>query len=313
MFPQDVLDSFTKETGIGINYPYFDTDETMLAKLESAKGGDYDVVLADDYIIETAIQEGLVMPLGREKLPNFKNINPTYQGLYYDPDDIYTVPYGAGVMTIVYNPETVDVDIRGFDDLLDPSLKDSIGIVNSPRVIQGMSLIADGKSLNSEDPAAIRKANERLMKMAPNIRFIKEENLQDDIVSGEISVGVMFTSQVTQACLADPGLKVVYPEEGIGFGTMAQFIPAHAPHADAAHKFLDFILRPEISRECFQQVGYYSTNREADALFDEQYRELLTLPDGFRIDEMEAMRNIPAEPQELHFELWTEFRSACGK
>ena len=61
MFPQEVLDAFTAETGIKVNYSSFDTDETMLAKLETAKGGDYDVVIADDYIIETAIAEGLVM------------------------------------------------------------------------------------------------------------------------------------------------------------------------------------------------------------------------------------------------------------
>jgi spermidine/putrescine transport system substrate-binding protein len=57
MFPQEVLDAFTAETGIKVNYSSFDTDETMLAKLETAKGGDYDVVIADDYIIETAIAE----------------------------------------------------------------------------------------------------------------------------------------------------------------------------------------------------------------------------------------------------------------
>ena len=56
MFPQEVLDGFTEETGIEVTYSNFDTDETMLARLESAKGGDYDVVIADDYIIETAIQ-----------------------------------------------------------------------------------------------------------------------------------------------------------------------------------------------------------------------------------------------------------------
>ncbi len=60
MFPQEVLDDFEKETGTKVVYSNFDTDETMLEKLSMAKGGDYDVVIADDYIIETAIQEGLV-------------------------------------------------------------------------------------------------------------------------------------------------------------------------------------------------------------------------------------------------------------
>lgn len=58
MFPQEVLDGFTEETGIKVVYSNFDTDETMLEKLSQAKGGDYDVIVADDYIIEQAVSEG---------------------------------------------------------------------------------------------------------------------------------------------------------------------------------------------------------------------------------------------------------------
>ena len=67
MFPQEVLDAFTAETGYQVNYSSFDTDETMLARLEAAEGGDYDVVIADDYIIETAIAQGLVSELDKNK------------------------------------------------------------------------------------------------------------------------------------------------------------------------------------------------------------------------------------------------------
>ena len=63
MFPQEVLDGFTEETGIKVVYSNFDTDETMLEKLSQAKGGDYDVIVADDYIIDQAVSEGLVSEL----------------------------------------------------------------------------------------------------------------------------------------------------------------------------------------------------------------------------------------------------------
>lgn len=312
LFPQEVLDGFTKETGIKINYSSFDSNETMLAKLEAAKGGDYDVVLADDYIIELAIQEGLAMPLDKEQIPNYENVNPLYQGRYFDPENAYTVPYGAGIQTIVYNPDLVDIEIKGFDDLLDPSLKDSIGVTNNFRVINGMSLIADGESVNAEDPAAIEKAGEQVKAMAPNIRFIKDDNPQEDLIAGEISVGLLYTSQVTQACIANPNLKVVYPEEGVGFGIMAQFIPSNAPHAKEAHQFINYILRPEVSKVCFEQVGYYCTNKAADALIDEQYRPFLTLPEELKMEDMEVAHNISAEAMELHSRLWTEFRTLCG-
>ena len=128
MFPQEVLDGFTKETGIKINYANFDTDETMLAKLQMAKGGSYDVIIADDYIIQTVIAQGLAQKLDTSKLSGWGTINPIYQGQFYDPNNEYTVPYGAGVQTIVYNPEMVEKEITGYADLWDPSLKNNLAL-----------------------------------------------------------------------------------------------------------------------------------------------------------------------------------------
>ena len=112
MFPQEVLDGLEEKTGIKIVYSNFDTDETMYEKLSMAKGGDYDVVIADDYIIENVVQAGLAEKLDQSKLTGFENINPLYQGQFYDPNNEYTVPYGAGIPLIVYDPEMVDIEIK---------------------------------------------------------------------------------------------------------------------------------------------------------------------------------------------------------
>lgn len=313
MFPQEVLDSFTVETGIKINYSSFDTDETMLAKLETANGGDYDVVIADDYIIETAIAEGLVMELDKSLIPNFGNINPAYQGQFFDPKDAYTVPYGSGVQTIVYDPAQVELEIGSYADLWDASLKSSVGITSNARVMNGMALKIAGESYNTDDLDAIGAAGAKLAELAPNIRLIKDDNLQDDLLSGEVSACVMYTSQVTMACIANPELKVVYPSEGIGFGIMAQFVPVNAPHADAAHAFIDYILRPEVSKQCFEYMGYYCTNKAADALIEPEFRPFLTLPEDLDTGKMEMIQNISAEAEEAHIKVWTEFRQACGQ
>ena len=313
MFPQEVLDAFTAETGIKVNYSNFDTDEAMLQKLSQAKGGDYDLVIADDYIIETAIAEGLVMELDKSKIANIGNVNPVYQGQFFDPEDAYTVPYGAGVQTIVYNPDLVDIEINGYEDLWDAALESSLGITSNFRVMNGMALKIAGESYNTEDVAAIEAAGAKLLELAPNIRLIKDDNLQDDLISGEISAGVMYTSQVTMACLANPDLKVVYPSEGIGFGIMAQFVPVNAPNPDAAHAFIDYILRPEVSKQCFEYIGYYCTNQAADALIEDAYQSFLTLPEDFSADNMEMIQNISAEAMEAHTKVWTEFRTACGQ
>jgi spermidine/putrescine transport system substrate-binding protein len=313
MFPQEVLDGFTEETGIKINYNNFDFDETMLSKLEAAKGGDYDLVIADDYIIETVIAEGLAQKLDTSKISNYADINPIYQGQFYDPKDEYTVPYGAGVQTIVYDPSLVKIDIKGYADLFDPSLKDSVGTIANYRVINGLALKVLGESYNTEDVAKIEAAGKKLLELAPNIRVIKDDALQDDLISGEISAAVMYTSQVTTAKLANPDLKVVFPSEGIGFGIMANFIPSKAPNAAAAYAFIDYILRPEVSAKCFEWLGYYCTNKAAEQYISDDYKDFLTLPADISTGKMEMIQTVGAEAEEAHSKIWTEFKVAAGQ
>lgn len=308
MFPQEVLDGFEEEYGVKINFANFDYDEEMLAKLETAKGGEYDLIIADDYIIEIAIEEGLVQKLDKSKLDNYSNIDPAFQGQFYDETDEYTVPYGAGIPLIVYDPAAVDVEIKGYEDLWDASLEDNIALLGNYRVINGMVLKTMGKSFNETDPAVLEEMRQKLLTLAPNVRLISDNNTQDYLISGEAAVGFIYTSQVTMALAAREDLKVVYPEEGLGFGIMAGFIPSQAPNSDAAHAFLNYLLRPEIAAQCFEFIGYVCTNKAAVPYMSEAAQKSLALPEG--ATEGEFIMDIGAEANELHEKIWTEFKAA---
>lgn len=308
MFPQEVLDQFTKETGIKINYSNFDYDEDMLAKLETAKGGEYDVVIADDYIIQIAIEEGLVHKLDTSKLVNWEHINPIYQGQFFDPEDEYTVPYGAGVQTIVYDPALVDIEINGYADLWDSSLAGNIAITGNYRVIEGMALKTLGYSYNTEKESEITEAGNKLKELASNIRLISDNDTQNFVLTGEAAVGILYTSQVTAALLERSDLEVVYPEEGIGFGIMANFIPVHAPHTDAAYAFIDFILQPEISAACYEYMGYYCTNKAAESYICDEMKDVIIMPEG--LTNLEMIQPISASADEIYYGIWTNFKDA---
>lgn len=309
MFPQEVLDSFTEETGIKVNYSNFDTDEAMLAKLEETKGADYDIVIADDYIIGLVISEGLATKLDKSKLSNIGNINPLYQGQFYDPSDEYTIPHGAGIPLIVYDPALTDVEITSYADLWNPALEDNVAITGNYRVINGIALKTLGESFNTEDTAKIEEAGEKLLELAPNIRVINDSNTQDYLVSGETAAAFLYTSQVVAALQARPDLKVVYPSEGLGFGIMAAFIPSQAPNAQGAYAFLDYINRPEVAADCFAYLGYYCTNKAAEEFIPEEMKAYLVVPDS--VTEGEIVQNISAEAEDLHAGIWENFRKAC--
>ncbi len=311
MFPQEVLDGFEEKTGIRINYANFDYDEDMLAKLEETKGGDYDFVIADDYIIDVVRSEGLAQKLDTSKISNWSNINPVYQGQFYDPDNEYTVPYGAGIPLIVYDPELVSVDIKGYKDLWDASLKDNIALTANYRVIDGITMMMLGYSMNDEDLDHIQEAGDKLLELAPNVRVINDNNTQDLLISGEVGAAFLYTSQVSQAVTQRPDLKVVYPEEGLGFGIMAGFIPSDAPNADAAYAFIEYLLDPEVSAQCFEYTGYYCTNKAADEYISDEMKDLIVLPDDAAAGEI--VQNVSAEAEDKYNEIWNEFKKACGQ
>lgn len=310
MFSEDIISSFEKDTGIKVNYVNFDTDETMYSKLEAADGGDYDLVIADDYIIENVISSDLAQKIDKDKIKNYSNINPAYQGQFFDPNDEYTVPFGSGIQTIVYDPERVDLEISGYSDLWDESLEGKIGVIANPRVINGMALKTIGESYNTNDVDTIKKAGEKLNELAPNVRLIKDEYIQDDLLSGEISAAIMYTSQATMAKIANPNLKVIFPSEGIGFGVMGMFIPKKAPNPDAAHKFIDYVFEAERGAKCFEFMGFYCTNLAAEEYISDEYKDFIILPEEF-MENMEMIENIASEAEEAHMEVWTQFKNLC--
>ena len=277
MFPQEILDGFEEETGYSINFSHFDYDEEMLAKLEETEGGDYDLVIADDYIIEVVIAQGLSQELDTAKLKNYGNLNPVFMSQFYDPDNKYTVPYAAGIPLIVYDPTLTDVEITGYEDLWNPALEDKMG--------------------------------EKLLELAPNVRVINDSNTQDFLLSGEVAAGFLYSSQVVAAYMANPELEMVYPKEGLGFGIMAAFIPSQAPNAEAAYAFLDYINEAENAAKCYEYVGYYSANKAAEEYISEEMKPFLVLPENAAAGEI--IQNVSAEAEEKHSEIWNQFRNAC--
>ena len=91
--PDGVLDSFTKETGIKVQYSTFDSNEVMYAKVKILKGRGYDVIIPSAYMIEKMAREGLIQKIDKDKLENFSNLDPSLLNKSYDPENRYSVPY----------------------------------------------------------------------------------------------------------------------------------------------------------------------------------------------------------------------------
>jgi spermidine/putrescine-binding protein len=308
MFPPEVLAEFTRETGINVVLKTADYNEDILAELENSGGAGCDLVIGDDYIIEFAIQLGFAQKIDQSSIGNWGNINPTFQYQFYDPQNEYTVPYGAGILTIVYDPAKVNINIRGYADLWNSALRSRVGIIGNYRLVNGFALQTMGKSFNVENVAEITAAGQRLLSLAPNIRVIDDGAgaLGEQILNGSIYAGVMYTESVNKARMENPNLRVVFPQEGIGFGIMPAFISARAPNPGAAHRFLNFILDPQRGARCFEYLGYYCTFKASEPHINPELREYFIMP-NYR--NFEFIFNIDQEAEDAHQKIWNDFRA----
>ena len=107
----------TYKKKVKVNYSTFASNEDMYAKLSSGAVS-YDVIFPSDYMIARLAAENMLLKLNFDNIPNYKNINESFRGLYYDPDDVYSVPYTYNMVGIIYNANAVDEEDAGGWDLL---------------------------------------------------------------------------------------------------------------------------------------------------------------------------------------------------
>ncbi|MGI6724947.1 MAG: ABC transporter substrate-binding protein [Christensenellales bacterium] len=298
---------FTEQTGIRVNYTTFASNEEMLLKM-TMTGNEYDVILASDYAINMLRKDGKLLPLDKEKLPNYGNLDPDFLGQYYDENNEYTVPYTAGTPLIVYNPDLVDIEITGYEDLWNPALKDSVVIIDDARNIIGITLKTLGYSFNTTDDGQLAQAREKLMKLRPNVRSFNYDTPHNDLISGEVSVGYMFTPFVLLAMDEMPNLKVVYPKEGMGFGIDSLVISANAPHPDNAHVLLNFLLDSQVAGNTAGMQYYLSPVATAYEYIPEYLRDnpAIRIPKEI-LGETEFIMDL-GEYESKYQEIWAEFK-----
>lgn len=306
--PQDVIESFEKDTGIKMNFSNFNDNEEMLSKLSASDASEYDVVIASDYMIDIAAKMGLIEEIDKTKVPNYENINEVYLNQYYDPENKYTVPYAAGTPLIVYDPQKVMIDIKGYNDLWNPELKNSIVLLDDARNIIGITLKSMGYSFNETDENILNKAKEKLFKLKDNVHHFDYNNPYESIISGEVSVSYMFTPQVLLALQERPELKVVYPEEGMGFGIDSWFIPKSSKNKDEAHEFLNYILEPKTGANIAEQIMYMCINKASDEYLSEDFTKNPALYiDSEILGTPEFIKDV-GDATAIFDKIWTEFK-----
>ncbi|WMP19402.1 ABC transporter substrate-binding protein [Thiothrix lacustris] len=310
--PDGLLDEFTRETGIKVEYSTYDNNEILYARLKLLKGRGYDVLVPSTPLVARMRDEGLLQPLDHNQLPHFKDLDPTLLNKPYDPDNEYSVPYLWGTTGIGFDATKVDASkITKWSDLWSREWRGKLLLTDDMREIFHMALKVNGNSTNTTDPEEIKQAYEKLKKLMPNIKLVSVSP-SDDLESGKADIGMMWNGEVVTAQDKNPKAhyQYIYPEEGAGFWVDSFVIPARAPNVENAHKFIDYMLRPDVAARCVKEIGYATASLEAKKLLDASVRNNpIIFPPPEVLSTAEFKQDV-GKAQDLYLLYWDKLKVA---
>ena len=263
--PQAVLDGFTKETGIKVNYETYASGEEMLSKLLAGSVA-YDIIQPPDYIAEALIAEGQLVALDPTKLTRLKNIAPEYRGMPHDPKDAYTVPYMAGTVGIVVNTEKITTPVKGYADLFAPANKGRVVVLDDGRELVTAALYTLGYGINDITAESVAKTRPVLSQWFPLVKLFDSDSPKTALLNGDVDIGLVWCGEAALLWNEDKKFQYVLPAEGAHMFIDLLAIPKTSKNVAAAHQFIDYLLRPEVSKLISDDFPYTNPNTEARKL-----------------------------------------------
>ena len=247
---------------VKVNYTTYASNEDMYAKLSSGAVS-YDVVIPSDYMIQRMIAENMLLPLNFDNIPNYQYIDGSFRGLYYDPDDAYSVPYTYGVVGVIYNAAVVDeADAGDWDLLWNQKYSGEILQFNNSRDAFATAQYKLGLDVNSTDRAEWDLALAELKAQAPLVKSYVMDEIYNMMESGEAAIGAYYAGDyftMVDAQAEGVDLQFYYPER-TNFFVDAMCIPNCCRDQELAEIFINYMLSEEPAVANAEYIFYASPN-----------------------------------------------------
>ena len=323
----DTVARFERLTGIRVVYDLYDSNETLEAKLMIGDSG-YDIVSTSMAYYARQIRAGLYEPLDRSELPNWRNLDPQVLAVQAqaDPGNRYAVPYLHAMNGFAYNLEMVrarlpDAPLDSLDMLFKPQVVAhfadcGVSFLDSPDDVLQLALKYLHLDPNSRSAADLAAAERLVMTVRRYIRVFDSNDYVNQLASKELCVSMAWSSDIStalrkaRAAGIDLQLKFAVPREGSNITYNAMLIPANAPHPRAAHRFLNFILDPQVIAAITNYTFYGNDNLAARRYVNPL---ILNDPSIYPPPEVRARLFLPTEfdthYQRLRTRTWTRIKS----
>ena len=248
---------------VRVNYSTFASNEDLYAKLKSGAVS-YDVIIPSDYMIARLQEEGMLLPLDFDNIPNYQYIGEDFRGLYYDPEETYSVPFTYGVVGVFYNANKVDpADAQGWDLLWNEKYTRSILQFNNARDAFGTAMYRLGLDVNTTDKAQWDLALQALLEQRPLVKAYVMDEIFNALEAGEADVGAYYAGDyftMVDAQAPEVDLQFYYPE-ATNYFFDAMCVPSCAQDKELAEIFINYMLSQEPAIANAEYICYACPNR----------------------------------------------------
>lgn len=283
-FPDELVKKFKEDTGITLNVDFYDSNESLEAKLRASDGAGYDVVVPSDYMVQILANDGLLMEFDSSSLPNGGNIKPEFLDVYFDEGRKFSTPYLYGTTSFAYDTDVITEELTSWKDYFNPpESAGGVGIMNDQVEVVNSALRATGGEFCTTDGAQLQGAQDLLTGFKGRVGTINSDGILERLANGEQSMAMIWNGAAHRAMQDRPSLTYVYPEEGIALWQDNFTIPSGAKNVDQAKTFLNWMLDPENMAVAVNFQAYASGVKGTDELMSPELAEsdAIVIPDGY--------------------------------
>lgn len=282
--PEELIPSFTADTGINVELTNHATNEEIVSKLLQSDGAGYDVAFVSNQFAQQLNDAGLLAEIDHSQIPNIDQLAPEAMQLDADPGLKFSIPYTWGTTGLCYRSDLVAETPDSWMDLLEPA-EDVTGKTTMLQTDRWLMLPAQkalGYSVNTTDPTELSAVKDLLIKAKPTLLAYDDTTFYSRLVSGEASLVEAWDGWCNYAIAENPDVKFVIPKEGSDLWVDTMVVLKSSEHQEAAFAFINHVLDPAQQAGVAELVLYKVPNPAAMAQLDpavlEQFPNLAMTP-----------------------------------
>ncbi|MDR0549682.1 MAG: spermidine/putrescine ABC transporter substrate-binding protein [Deltaproteobacteria bacterium] len=306
----EIISNFEKTHNVKVRLDYYESNEEMIAKLQSGLEGVYDLIVPSTYYIPTLINLNLIQPLNRDLLTNINNIMPIYTQLEVDINNKYTIPYQWGTSGLVAKAETAPP--ASWKIVFSDQNPTNFLLFDTARDALGSALKYLGFSMNTTDLNQIKAAGDLLTLTKKKPTFMGFDSGVGGLakVVGQVaSLAQVYSGEAIRASKEEENIHYLIPEEGCEQWLDVLVVPKGAKNVLIAHEFLNYVLEPEVAAKLASFNNYATPNQKALAFIpDEDKNNPGMYPSDQLKQKMEYLRDL-GDKSRLYEETWTLVKS----